>query len=180
MKAIFKTASTLAIVFSACCAIATAQEIKPGAQGGMQGGAPPPAAQQPAPAPAPTGAAPGRRGGGGPPPGMAVKPGQPGPGPGPGMAEGDRQPRFNGDNPRPRREFDQRRFRDPSGDGDRDGGRRRGRIDRGYSGGATTFFFMGGPRVVTGGGWCRGLHRGRHFAPRVGWHAGQHRGLFRC
>ena len=45
------------------------------------------------------------------------------------------------------------------------------------------FVFLGGPRVIVRGygpGWCRGLHRGRHWAPRIGWHAGTHRGLFRC
>jgi hypothetical protein len=31
-----------------------------------------------------------------------------------------------------------------------------------------------------GPGWCRGLHRGYHWAPRIGWHRGTHRGLFRC
>jgi hypothetical protein len=31
-----------------------------------------------------------------------------------------------------------------------------------------------------GPGWCRGLHRGRHWAPRAGWHAATHRGLYRC
>lgn len=45
------------------------------------------------------------------------------------------------------------------------------------------FLFLGGPRYYVrsyGPGWCRGLHRGRHWAPRIGWHAGLHRGLFRC
>src|SRR5688572_13799948 len=40
-----------------------------------------------------------------------------------------------------------------------------------------------GPRVVYsayGAGWCRGLHRGRHWDRRVGWHAGRHYGPFRC
>lgn len=31
-----------------------------------------------------------------------------------------------------------------------------------------------------GPGWCRALHKGRHWAPRVGWHAGQHVGRVRC
>ena len=31
-----------------------------------------------------------------------------------------------------------------------------------------------------GPGWCRGLHRGRHWAPGIGFHAGRHYGLFRC
>lgn len=42
------------------------------------------------------------------------------------------------------------------------------------------FAFISGPRVVVRPGWCRGLHRGWHFAPGVGEHAGTHRGLFRC
>ena len=45
------------------------------------------------------------------------------------------------------------------------------------------FVYLGGPRIVVGGygpGWCRGLHRGYHWAPRVGWHYGAHRGLYRC
>lgn len=42
------------------------------------------------------------------------------------------------------------------------------------------FAFVSGPRVFVRPGWCRGLHRGWHFAPGVGEHAGTHRGLFRC
>ncbi len=45
------------------------------------------------------------------------------------------------------------------------------------------FVYLGGPRVVVrgyGSGWCRGLHRGYHWAPRIGWHYGTHRGLYRC
>jgi hypothetical protein len=44
-------------------------------------------------------------------------------------------------------------------------------------------FVVLGPRVTYasyGSGWCRGLHRGRHWAPRIGWHAGQHVGPVRC
>jgi hypothetical protein len=44
-------------------------------------------------------------------------------------------------------------------------------------------FAVLGPRVVYrayGAGWCRGLHRGRHFDRRNGWHAGRHYGPFRC
>jgi hypothetical protein len=44
-------------------------------------------------------------------------------------------------------------------------------------------FVVLGPRVVYrayGSGWCRGLHRGRHWVPRIGWHAGRHFGAFRC
>ena len=47
----------------------------------------------------------------------------------------------------------------------------------------SSFVFLGGPRLVVRGygpGWCRGLHRGYHWAPRIGWHRGTHRGLFRC
>lgn len=42
------------------------------------------------------------------------------------------------------------------------------------------FAFISGPRVYVRPGWCRGLHRGWHFAPGAGEHAGTHRGLFRC
>ncbi|HET7680880.1 MAG TPA: hypothetical protein VFK79_12210 [Xanthobacteraceae bacterium] len=44
-------------------------------------------------------------------------------------------------------------------------------------------FVVLGPRVVYrayGAGWCRGLHRGRHWDRRIGWHAGRHWGPFRC
>jgi hypothetical protein len=44
-------------------------------------------------------------------------------------------------------------------------------------------FVVLGPRVVYrayGPGWCRGLHSGRHWARRIGWHAGRHYGPFRC
>jgi hypothetical protein len=44
-------------------------------------------------------------------------------------------------------------------------------------------FVVLGPRVVYrayGAGWCRGLHRGRHYDRRNGWHAGRHYGPFRC
>ena len=57
---------------------------------------------------------------------------------------------------------------------------RRNRVRPGYRQG---FVFLGGPRVVVRGygpNWCRGLHRGYHWAPRIGWHAATHRGLFRC
>ncbi|HEY8580716.1 MAG TPA: hypothetical protein VIL72_12570, partial [Beijerinckiaceae bacterium] len=45
------------------------------------------------------------------------------------------------------------------------------------------FVYLGGPRIVVRGygpGWCRGLHRGYHWAPRIGWHDGRHVGLYRC
>ena len=44
-------------------------------------------------------------------------------------------------------------------------------------------FAVLGPRVVYrayGSGWCRGLHRGRHYDRRNGWHSGKHYGPFRC
>jgi hypothetical protein len=48
---------------------------------------------------------------------------------------------------------------------------------------AAGFIFLGGPRIIVRGygpGWCRGLHRGYHWAPRIGWHRSTHRGLYRC
>jgi len=45
---------------------------------------------------------------------------------------------------------------------------------------STVAFVVLGPRRVYRPGWCRGLHRGHHWAPRIGWHAGRHYGLFRC
>jgi len=48
---------------------------------------------------------------------------------------------------------------------------------------ASVGFVVLGPRVAYrayGSGWCRGLHRGRHWDRRVGWHAGRHYGPFRC
>ena len=50
-------------------------------------------------------------------------------------------------------------------------------------GASTVAFVVLGPRVTYrsyGAGWCRGLHRGRHFDRRVGYHAGRHYGPFRC
>ena len=44
---------------------------------------------------------------------------------------------------------------------------------------AVTFVILG-PRHHYRPGWCRGLHRGKHWAPGMGWHAGRHVGLFRC
>lgn len=41
-------------------------------------------------------------------------------------------------------------------------------------------FVILGPRHHYRSGWCRGLHRGYHWAPGVGRHAGRHFGLFRC
>jgi hypothetical protein len=44
-------------------------------------------------------------------------------------------------------------------------------------------FVVLGPRVhyaAYGSGWCRGLHRGRHWDRVHGWHAGRHYGPFRC
>jgi hypothetical protein len=48
---------------------------------------------------------------------------------------------------------------------------------------AAVDFVILGPRVhyaAYGSGWCRGLHRGRHWDRRSGWHAGRHYGPFRC
>jgi hypothetical protein len=45
------------------------------------------------------------------------------------------------------------------------------------------FRYLGGPRIIVRGygpGWCQGLHTGYHWAPRIGWHYGTHRGLYRC
>lgn len=58
-------------------------------------------------------------------------------------------------------------------------GYRAGRVWRGRPA-ASTFLFLGGPRIIARPGWCRGLHRGRHWAPGIGYHSGRHRGLFRC
>jgi uncharacterized low-complexity protein len=60
-------------------------------------------------------------------------------------------------------------------DRDRDHDSWRGR--RSYA--AVTFVILG-PRHHYRPGWCRGLHRGKHWAPGIGWHAGRHVGLFRC
>jgi hypothetical protein len=68
------------------------------------------------------------------------------------------------------------------GDGERSRYNRYGRQWRGPAYGAG-FVFLGGPRIIVRGygpGWCRGLHRGYHWAPRLGWHRGTHRGLYRC
>ncbi len=57
------------------------------------------------------------------------------------------------------------------------------RWDRRVVRGQTPFVYLGGPRIIVrefGPGWCRGLHRGYHRAPRIGWHNGTHRGLYRC
>jgi hypothetical protein len=48
---------------------------------------------------------------------------------------------------------------------------------------STVAFAVYGPRVVYrsyGSGWCRALHGGRHWAPRIGWHSGRHVGAVRC
>lgn len=57
------------------------------------------------------------------------------------------------------------------------------RWDRREVRGRAPFVYLGGSRIVVreyGPGWCRGLHRGYHRAPRVGWHNATHRGLYRC
>ena len=47
-------------------------------------------------------------------------------------------------------------------------------------------FVVHGPRAAYasyasyGSGWCRALHSGRHWAPRVGNHRGRHVGAVRC
>ena len=66
-------------------------------------------------------------------------------------------------------------------DRDRDRDRRRVIIRSRPS--SSVGFVVLGPRVVYrayGPGWCRGLHSGRHWARRIGWHAGRHYGPFRC
>jgi hypothetical protein len=63
----------------------------------------------------------------------------------------------------------------------RDGDRRRVIVRSRPS--TSVSFVVLGPRVAYrayGAGWCRGLHRGRHWDRRVGWHAGRHYGPFRC
>lgn len=102
-----------------------------------------------------------------------------------------RTERRSGVNVRERSAVETQRYREPSTSVQRSEVYRSGRAyrddrgsryrsrDRAVSG----FVFLGGPRVVVrnyGAGWCRGLHRGRHYAPRVGMHGGTHRGLFRC
>jgi len=44
------------------------------------------------------------------------------------------------------------------------------------------YVVLGAPVVYRayGAGWCRALHRGRHWSPGIGWHAGQHVGRVRC
>jgi hypothetical protein len=57
------------------------------------------------------------------------------------------------------------------------------RRERARPGHRSDFMFLGGSRVIVrnyGPGWCRGLHRGYHRAPGLGWHGQTHRGLFRC
>ena len=63
----------------------------------------------------------------------------------------------------------------------RDGDRRRVVVRSRPS--TSVAFVVLGPRVAYrayGAGWCRGLHRGRHWDRRSGWHAGRHYGPFRC
>jgi len=63
----------------------------------------------------------------------------------------------------------------------RDGDRRRVIVRSRPS--TSVSFVVLGPRVAYrayGAGWCRGLHRGRHWDRRNGWHAGRHYGPFRC
>jgi hypothetical protein len=74
-----------------------------------------------------------------------------------------------------RRDGDRDRSRITLRDRDRDRDRWRGRSSHA----AVTFVILG-PRHHYRPGWCRGLHRGKHYAPGQGWHAGRHVGLFRC
>ncbi len=65
---------------------------------------------------------------------------------------------------------------------DRDRGDYRWRSGRSYATSSVAFVVLG-PRVVYrsyGSGWCRALHSGRHWAPRIGWHRGRHVGAVRC
>jgi hypothetical protein len=50
------------------------------------------------------------------------------------------------------------------------------------SGSTVAFVTLGTPVVYKayGAGWCRALHRGRHYAPGAGWHSGKHVGRVRC
>jgi hypothetical protein len=55
-------------------------------------------------------------------------------------------------------------------------------VVRSHSSNSVAFVVLG-PRAVYrsyGSGWCRALHSGRHWAPRIGWHRGRHVGAVRC
>lgn len=92
----------------------------------------------------------------------------------------ERAPRVERDRTITRRDAAPDRRDDRRYSRDRRDDRRGDRFRPGYRPG---FVYLGGPRIVVRGygpGWCRGLHRGYHWAPRIGWHAATHRGLFRC
>jgi hypothetical protein len=64
----------------------------------------------------------------------------------------------------------------------RSGNYNRGVVTRSYATNSVAFV-VHGPRAVYasyGSGWCRALHSGRHWAPRVGNHRGRHVGAVRC
>ena len=73
------------------------------------------------------------------------------------------------------RDFDRDRTRVSIRDRDRDRDHFRFRGRESFAA-----FVVIGPRHHYRPGWCRGLHRGKHWAPGAGWHAGRHVGLFRC
>ena len=56
-------------------------------------------------------------------------------------------------------------------------------VARSYPTNSVAFWYMA-PVPPTlpnyGSGWCRALHSGRHWAPRVGNHRGRHVGAVRC
>lgn len=64
----------------------------------------------------------------------------------------------------------------------RSGNDNRGVVTRSYPTNSVAFV-VHGPRAAYasyGSGWCRALHSGRHWAPRVGNHRGRHVGAVRC
>ncbi|HET7680612.1 MAG TPA: hypothetical protein VFK79_10815 [Xanthobacteraceae bacterium] len=64
----------------------------------------------------------------------------------------------------------------------RSGNYNRGVVTHSYAP-TSVAFVVHGPRAVYasyGSGWCRALHSGRHWAPRVGNHRGRHVGAVRC
>jgi hypothetical protein len=64
----------------------------------------------------------------------------------------------------------------------RSGNYNRGVVTRSYATNSVAFV-VHGPRAVYASyssGWCRALHSGRHWAPRVGNHRGRHVGAVRC
>ncbi len=204
IRTAFRTLTIVAMVSSAACmgsATANAQSEK------KDGGAPPPTQQQPAVGPVPRGAPPAAQGGGMVQRGNAERMPRSDRG-GAGMQQ--RQPRARPEAARPRMQQQpssraqsrtprlrnqpaqsrhnlrkvprkarpaQRNMRK-----DQRGLRNSRRGVRSHAE-RPTFMFLGGNRIVVrqyGPGWCRGLHRGYHRAPRIGWHSRNHRGLYRC